>query len=132
MTNSLMDPEVKVYEQFKKSEFPLVVINGQTFRGQLEIEAVMNGICAGFMDPPAMCHRLLDSNDFHDAKIIFLEDDEVAIGKVLGVIGVIVLCVAIVVCFYRRHRMRAMKSEITQQIESQVAQYSQISDRSTA
>ena len=78
----------------------------------------MNGICAGFMDPPAMCHRLLDSNDFHDVKIIFLEDDEVPIGKVLAIVCAIVLGVAIVVCFYRRHRMRAMKSEISQQIES--------------
>jgi len=72
----------------------------------------MNGICAGFMDPPPMCHRLLDSNDFHDAKIIFLEDDEVAIGKVAGILFSIVLGVAILVCFYRRSRMRAMKDEI--------------------
>jgi len=91
----------------------------------------MNGICAGFMDPPAMCHRLLDSNDFHDAKIIFLEDDEVAVGKVLSLIFSIILGVAIIVCLYRRHRMRSMKDEINMQIESQVAQYSKIKDTST-
>lgn len=119
---------MEAYEKFKGRHFPQVVINGQTFRGQLEIEAVMNGICAGFMDPPAMCHRLLDSNDFHDAKLIFLEDGEVSVVKVLAIIFSIILGVAIIVCLYRRHRMRSMKSEINQQIESQVAQYSQIKD----
>lgn len=38
-------------KDFKKQQIamlPTLKINDQTFWGQLEIEAVMNGICAGF------------------------------------------------------------------------------------
>ena len=63
---------MKEYAKFKTTHFPAIVINNQTFRGQLEIEAVMNGICAGFLNIPSMCHRLIESNDFHDTKLVFL------------------------------------------------------------
>jgi len=49
----------------------MVLVNNQTFRGQLEVEAVFNGVCAGFHDPPRICNRVLDENDFHNVSTIF-------------------------------------------------------------
>lgn len=114
VVNSLIENEIETYKQYKTNAFPAIVINEQTFRGQLEIEAVMNGICAGFMNPPSMCRRLLDSNDFHDTKIIFLQDDEVSILSVLMICLSIVGGVVLILCIYRRHVRRSMKTEINQ------------------
>lgn len=109
VVNFLIEKEMTEYAKFKGSHFPTVVINEQLFRGQLEIEAVMNGICAGFMNPPRFCHRLLDSNDYHDTKLIFLEDDEVSLPKVLFICFSIIFGVAIILCLYRRHVRRTVK-----------------------
>lgn len=48
LTNNMIDSEMEYYDKFGPQLFPSVVINNQTFRGQLEVEAVFNAICAGF------------------------------------------------------------------------------------
>ena len=52
---SLIDSERTYYEKYGPNIFPAVVINNQTFRGQLEIEAVFYGICSGFFTVPMFC-----------------------------------------------------------------------------
>jgi hypothetical protein len=73
VVNDLLDSEMAYYKDYGTVLFPSIVINNQTFRGQLEIEAVMNGICAGFEEPPRMCKRLLESS-INDASILFYPD----------------------------------------------------------
>lgn len=104
--NHIIEKEMEEYAKYKTNHFPTVVINNQTFRGQLEIEAVMNGICAGFLNPPKMCHRLLESNNYEDSRLIFLEDDEVSLPKVVFICGCIIFAVALILCIYRRHVRR--------------------------
>jgi hypothetical protein len=48
LSNTLIDHELSYFDSFGPKIFPAVVINNQTFRGQLEIEAVFNAICAGY------------------------------------------------------------------------------------
>jgi hypothetical protein len=48
LTNSLIDTQMEAYNSNKIVLLPTLKINNQTFWGQLEIEAVANGICAGF------------------------------------------------------------------------------------
>jgi len=59
----MIDNDIKYWSKFGSSLFPSVVINNQTFRGQIETQSVMNGICAGFKDPPKVCKRLLRTKD---------------------------------------------------------------------
>ena len=76
ITNSLLDSEMSYYNDYGTVLFPSIVINNQTFRGQLEKEAVMNGICAGFAQPPKMCKKLLES-DINDPSVLFFPDQEI-------------------------------------------------------
>lgn len=61
--NSMIDNDIKYWSKFGSSLFPSIVINNQTFRGQIETQSVMNAICAGFHDPPKVCKRLLHTKD---------------------------------------------------------------------
>lgn len=46
--NTLIDNDITYWQTFGSGIFPSIVINNSTFRGQLETQAVMNAICAGF------------------------------------------------------------------------------------
>lgn len=72
----------------------------------------MNGICAGFKEPPSLCNKLLKDNDFHDAQVIFLKEDEVPIIAVFLVCTGIMVTVLVILCCYRRHARREMKMQI--------------------
>jgi cbb3-type cytochrome oxidase subunit 3 len=121
LSNRLLDSEMAYYKDYGTVLFPSIVINNQTFRGQLEVEAVMNGICAGFADPPKMCKRILESS-INDPTILFYpEDQEVyEVHHVFLVCVLIMVTVAIVLCLYRRHAKREMKEKINVQIEDAV------------
>ena len=109
ITNSLLDSEMSYYNDYGTVLFPSIVINNQTFRGQLEKEAVMNGICAGFAQPPKMCKKLLES-DINDPSVLFFPDQEIyEVHHVFGVCVLIMSIVGIVLCMYRRHAKREMK-----------------------
>ena len=38
-------------------------INEQTYRGDIENDAVITALCAGFADPPKKCHELMTEVD---------------------------------------------------------------------
>ena len=105
--SEFFEKEIEYYERYGAKMWPAVVINNQTYRGQLEVEAVMNAICAGFAEPPTMCKRVLESGDMEDATIIFgFDEDIVPMHHVLGVILFTMLTVTCVLCIYRRHAKR--------------------------
>jgi cbb3-type cytochrome oxidase subunit 3 len=112
---------MEYYSKYGSKLYPAIVINNQTFRGQLEVEAVMNAICAGFADPPRMCKRVLDDNNTEDGVLIFdFDEDMVPMHHVAGVILFTMLTVTCVLCLYRRHAKRQMKTQINAQIEDAV------------
>jgi hypothetical protein len=90
----------------------------------------MNGICAGFADPPKMCKRILESS-INDPTILFYpEDQEVyEVHHVFIVCLLIMVTVSIVLCLYRRHAKREMKQKINVQIEDAVNQYLALSNK---
>ena len=73
----------------------------------------MNGICAGFKDPPKLCKRMLES-PINDPSILFYPDEEIVYEAhhVFAVCLLIMLTVMIVLCLYRRHAKREMKKNI--------------------
>ena len=104
---------------------PAVVINNQTFRGQLEIEAVFNAICSGFHDTPQYCKKYLNTNDVNKEELLLMENltEGHSLGRVIQlVLSILVLFIVVLYC-YRRSAKRAMKSEMKTQVESAVNQY---------
>lgn len=89
-------------KKYQIRHIPTLVINEQVFRGQLELEAVMNGICAGFKSIPYICKRLLLNDDFHDNDLIFLRDEELSFWKILATLLAVIFGMALLMCLYRR------------------------------
>ena len=110
--NTLLD-EARAYQaKYQPTTFPGVVINNQTFRGQLEVEAVLNAICAGFEDPPRMCSKYLGTNDINNPDLLFMREKRHTFGRVVGLCFAIVLSVILILCCYRRHAKREMKVQM--------------------
>ena len=77
VTNTMIDKDIEYWDKYGSSLFPSIVINNSTYRGQLETQAVMNAICAGFKNAPRPCKRLLDTDDIeHDigVGVIYFDD----------------------------------------------------------
>jgi hypothetical protein len=111
--------------------FPAVVINNQTFRGQLEIEAVFNGICSGFLRTPKYCKKYLNTNDINKDDLILMIP---AHGfypylRVLRIVVLMMVLFGFMLFCYRRSVKRAMKIEMKQQVESAVNQYLALSNK---
>ena len=54
-SNRLIEANVDYWNKYGSSINPSIVINNSTYRGQLESQAVMNAVCAGFKEPPEFC-----------------------------------------------------------------------------
>jgi hypothetical protein len=59
VNNTLIDEDISYWNKYGSVINPSIVINNSTYRGQLEPQAVMNAICAGFHEAPSMCQKLL-------------------------------------------------------------------------
>ena len=53
--NTIIDQEIEYWKKYGSGIYPSIVINNRTYRGQLESLAVLNGLCAGFANPPNYC-----------------------------------------------------------------------------
>ena len=133
LTNTFIDQDVEYWAKYGSSLFPSVVINNSTFRGQMETQAVMNAICAGFLNPPKMCKKLLrDENIEHDLQIgVIYFDDGYHMRHIVGLCVVFTLALVCFLCFYRRYAKRQMKKTMDVQIESAVNHYISLSSRET-
>lgn len=129
LNNKLMDKEMVYYNKYGPSTFPGLVINNQTFRGQLEVEAVLNSICAGFYDVPKMCSKYLSTNDINNAELLFMREGRHSYGRVVAICMSVMVIVLIILCCYRRYAKRQMKSLMNQQIETAVNQYLALSNK---
>jgi len=106
--NSMIDNDIKYWSKYGSSLFPAIVINNQTFRGQIETQSVMNAICAGFEDPPRVCKRLLKTKDIeHKIGLNFIKfDTGYRIHHVVGMFALAIIMLFVVLCCYRRHAKR--------------------------
>lgn len=109
--NSLIDADVAYWNAYGSSINPSIVINNATYRGQLESQAVMNAVCAGFANPPDFCKKLLNddflSEDLEVGIVYF--DDGYHHEHLIGLLVISLLCVTCILCFWRRHAKREMR-----------------------
>lgn len=110
LKNEMIESEMRYYNKYGPATFPGIVINNQTFRGQLEIEAVLNGICAGFNEPPKMCNKYLNDYNINDTDLLFMKEGRHSVSHVFGICLGVMFVVLIILCFYRRFAKRQMKA----------------------
>lgn len=111
--NTVIEAEMKYFDLYGPKLFPAVVINNQTYRGQLEVEAVFNAICAGFYTMPGFCQKYLTTNNINRIDLLLMTGRH-SKGKVFVICLIVSIISCIAVCFYRRHAKRQMKAELTQ------------------
>lgn len=120
----LLDEEKDYFNKYGPSVYPGIVINNQTFRGQIEIEAVFNALCAGFWNTPSECQKYLNTNDINNIDLLLMRVKDDQTGHSSGFVVLLVLtmmvCFLIMLFFYRRSAKRQMKIELKQQVESAV------------
>lgn len=108
VTNILIDQDIEYWNKYGSVLNPSIVINNSTYRGQLEPQAVMNALCAGFSAPPGMCQKLLSDEDIEndlETGIVYYNDGYqhhhmVGVGLIACIVTFIFLC------FYRRSAKR--------------------------
>jgi len=114
ITNNMIDHEMEYYEKYGPQLYPALVINNQTFRGQLEVEAVFNAICAGFYTEPDYCKKYLETNDINNIDLILMHNTHrkhgflkvfVVCFSIMSVIGCMLFC-------YRRSAKRNMQKQM--------------------
>lgn len=110
-TNSMIDEDIAYWKLYGSGMFPSIVINNSTYRGQIETQAVMNAICAGFADPPKMCKRLLEDanieNDIGEGVLYF--DNGYKAHHVVGLAFLYIVVIIFGLLCYRRYAKRKMK-----------------------
>ena len=125
VNNTLIDKDITYWENYGTGLYPSVVINNSTFRGQLETQAVMNAICAGFLKAPHFCKKLLKNKDILDdigAGVIYF-DDGYRIKHLVWIFLVFVIVLCVYMCLYRRKAKREMNAMMKMQIETSVSNY---------
>lgn len=116
---------MRYYDQYGPNLFPSVVINNQTYRGQLEVEEVFNAVCSGFYTVPRVCKKYLETNDINNSDLTLMAAStlRVGTGRAFKLVVLIMGGFCIFLYCYRRSAKRQMKKEMKTQVESAVNQY---------
>lgn len=124
--NSIIEAEIDYWNKHGGNVIPSIVINNCTYRGQMETQAVMNAICAGFHDTPNICKPILEDPDLQDdfeTGIFDISDHGYGFGHVLIICVLAIMVLVMVLYCYRRHAKRQMKDTMNKQIETAVNHY---------
>lgn len=130
-TNKMIEKDVEYWAKYGSNLFPSIVINNQTYRGQLETQAVMNALCASFNTPPKICRKLLAADDIEHNVVIGMVklNGGYRTHHVVGICLVFTLGLMVVLYCYRRHAKRQMKVQMNTQIETAVNHYVTLSQK---
>ena len=128
--NQIIEDEIDFWNKHGGNVIPSIVINNCTYRGEMETQAVMNAICAGFHDTPNMCKPILEDPDLQDdyeVGTFDISDHGYGYGQLLVISLVAIMILLVVLYCYRRHAKRQMKETMNKQIETAVNHYVSLS-----
>lgn len=112
-TNTIIEEEMKHWEEIGTLTWPSLIINDRAYRGQIEPVSVFNAICASFSTPPLVCNQILNMpKPTQMAQPIDIYADDFSILEIaLMVMGVLGCNVVVLYCCRRRWR-REMKQDM--------------------
>lgn len=106
--------------------YPAMIINNQTFRGDLETVEVMTAICAGFKEKPKYCLSYFNMIEEVETE----EVGRVSPGTVILIIIFSLIVLLVVLFFYRKWLRRNMNQRMKSEISKAVNQYIALTDQS--
>ncbi|CAG9326386.1 unnamed protein product [Blepharisma stoltei] len=119
--NSILLKEKKRFLQAGISFYPTIIINNQTFRGDLEADEVLNAICAGFQTPPLVCPS--HHNPQHNHKYHRKSHDKMSLSTISIILLLLFISLSLLLFFYKRCIRRELNIEMKSQVNSVISQY---------
>ena len=125
--NSLLRDERELMIERGIFFYPSLIINNQTFRGDLEAEEVLMAICAGFRVKPEYCEEYFENID-EEGKTVTKKG--VSGSTIMIIVLFSVLLLLAILFFYRKWLRRDMNIRMKAEVSSAVSQYIALTDQS--
>jgi hypothetical protein len=100
--------------------FPIIQINNQTFRGDLEYDEIRLAICAGFKTRPKICYEW-DGYDFNPESKDGSSDRGISVSTLLLILAVGVTVLVLGMFFVWRWIRSAMQKEMQREVSQYIA-----------
>lgn len=136
--NSVLGPDIKINDnsllRLEREAmlargiffYPSLIINNQTFRGDLESVEVMTALCAGFKDQPSYCLEYFD--DISDKNTV--EDGRINPKTVALIIIFSLIIFVVILILYRKWLRRDTSERMKREITKAVSQYIALTENS--
>ena len=125
--NSLLLEERRLWRESGVFFQPSIQINNQTYRGDIEADAVMTGICAGYREWPKPCWPTFDKPS-HKSHSSDDSDTGLSVWTIIIIIVASLLCLILILYLYRRWIRREVNHEMKLQVSNAVSQYIALSE----
>jgi len=125
--NWILKDNSQVWQEYGTLYWPSVVINKQTYRGDLTPENILEAICAGMQHKPATCLQLYKEENI-PFEVPTIENNVTTELLVFVVVLLIAVNVALIVA-YRKCAKKELEEDIGFQVSSAVSQYIALSNQ---
>ncbi|CAG9316295.1 unnamed protein product [Blepharisma stoltei] len=129
--NKTLDNEIlkNEKEKFARAGFffyPTVVINNQTYKGDLKPEFIMTTLCEGFKDEPKVCKDFRQGNKTDNNNS---QGTGIRVSTLILIVLFSAVVLGVILFFYRRWIRSELNYEMKMQVNSAVNQYIALSER---
>ncbi len=94
--NRLLREEMDVWRESGLPYFPAIQINNQTYRGDIEADAVLIAVCAGFNKPPDVCEKYMPDGTYDDDS-----EGHLTTWLIIVIVLVVIILVVALLILYR-------------------------------
>ena len=116
--NYILKAEREFIQSLGLAYFPSLNINNQTYRGDLEAEAVIVAICAGFTEQPEFCAEYSQVN-YNDSGA----NDDLTTWLILIIVAIVVLLMFVLLGLYRLWMKKEIMGDVRSEVDQAVNQY---------
>uniref|UniRef100_A0A7S3MUI4 Vacuolar sorting receptor thioredoxin-like domain-containing protein n=1 Tax=Strombidium inclinatum TaxID=197538 RepID=A0A7S3MUI4_9SPIT len=118
--NTVLADDLQQWRNYGTHLYPSVVINDETFRGQLNPYNVFEDICESFSVTPKPCKKWIEREGL---MVGYREDSGISGQVVAFIIGIMIVVNGLLIVLYRRCLKQEMEDDMKVQVNSAVSQY---------
>lgn len=131
--NTMLREQKEIWRQLRFGYHPIIVINDQVYRGDLEAEELTLALCAGFTNPPDFCPKpvLPDKKEEVDYKTDDSEKESSDTWWIILTVAVVcIVTIGLILIVYRVWMKKDIENDMKSQINMAVSQYFTLSEGS--
>ncbi len=119
-TNSLLEKDRDIKENYKIKIFPTILVNNKTIYGAWTYENIFEAVCSGFINKPNECNLLINQKDKGKQHLSFKSIVVIIIILIIINVTIIWLCLKYIV---RRIKLNVESASINGRINNVVSSY---------